>query len=160
VRRLIVPVVLVAALAVPASAWAIRAYTGPLVSVILKTHKDVVKGASVADGVPLKCDEGSTKTEITFGFDRHPRLKHRKFSLKTSATLVFQTIDADGAVVSTDKAEFDVAVRGRFRRSFKRVSGTLTMNGSYFGPQQGPNGSDVQYHHCSGTVDWSAHKGF
>ena len=157
-RRLVVSVVLVAALALPATALAIRAYKGPLVGVVLKTHKNVIKSGGVSDGVPLQCDEGAIKTRNSFGFLGPKRVKdNRRFRLHTTATLVFENIDDSGYVISRDKADFEVTLKGRFKRSFKRVSGTVIMNGSYFGPQAS-NGSDVQYHHCAGTADWTAHK--
>jgi hypothetical protein len=165
VRRVIFSIVLITLVAVPALALGgpPRVYSGPIVGVVLKQNKDVVKSGGVGPppaGIPLQCDEGATREQQSFSFETQPKLKHRRFHVKITVTFVFETIDDTGTVVNRDKAPFTVVVHGRFKPKFKKVTGTLSFSGSYSGPTQGPNGSDVQFHNCSGPVQWAAHKGF
>ena len=153
--------------AVAARAAGPRAYKGPIAGVVLKQNKNVVKSAGAGPpvggpGLPLQCDEGATRERDSFIFEGHPKVKNGKFHLAMTVVYTYETIDESGTVVSRDKAPFNVVLRGKFKPNYRKVAGTLTMTGSYFGTNghtgTGPNGSDVQYHNCTGTVHWTAHK--
>jgi hypothetical protein len=167
-RRVIFSAVLISALVVPAGVQATRSQwvfnPHPFVGVSLKVTKKKILGVSVDPGVSLQCDEGASTANYAFGLAaKKPKLKHRRFQAKASVDFVYETIDDSGIVVSRDKAPLKVAVNGKFKRDYRKVSGTLTMTGSYYANGHsgtGPNGSDVQFHNCSATLHWSAPKSF
>jgi hypothetical protein len=170
VRRIALSSTVLLTLALPASVQATRSVwvynPHPFVSVSLKLKptKKTIFGVGVDPGVPLQCDEGASEANYPFALGANqPRLKHRKFQVKTSKDFVYETIDESGLVVGRDKAPLQVTVSGRFKPSYHKVSGTLTITGSYYANGHagtGPNGSDIQYHNCSARLHWAAPKSF
>jgi hypothetical protein len=163
-RRAIIPVLLTVALAAPAATGARSIpYTGSPVTVGLKVHKPQLKLVVVDPDLPLRCDEGKTKSVQVGEQWNHapfPKVKSNgKFHVEFSETLTFQILDEGGYVVSHSKGTFDVDVRGRFKNNGKKVSGTLSMSGSEPGPASPPYYEPPEYHNCqSGTLHWTAHK--
>ena len=163
-RRIAIASALLLALVVPANAQAKSTpYVGSSVTVGLKVHKPQLKLVAVDPEVPLQCDEGKTSS-IQVGEQWNsapfPKVrKNRKFHIKFSETLVFQILDEGGYVVSQTRGTFVVDVTGRFKSNYEKVSGTLSMRGSMYGPAGPPNFEPPRYHNCSsGPVHWTAHK--
>jgi hypothetical protein len=163
-RRLIVCVSVLTALALPTIAAAARIYSGDNFGLLLKTNKAQAKKL-YPTGVPLKCDEGETKADaggpIVYKLEPPLKLKHRKLHAEEDKTQSFAIVDPGTAeIVGVEHDRFHLSVRGKFNRHYTKASGTLRFTGSFRGPD--PNaqyeGQLIQYHNCdSGTLAWHAH---
>jgi hypothetical protein len=133
------------------------------VTVALKVHKPQLKLVVVDADVPLQCDEGKTSSiQVGEQWNKAPFpkvKKNRRFHVEFSETLVFQILDEGGYLISQTPGTFVVELTGRFKSSYEKVSGTVSLSGSMFGPAAPPDFEPPQYHNCnSGPVHWTAHK--
>jgi hypothetical protein len=162
VRRVIISVVVGAALALPGSAEA-SVYTGDVLGIVLR-QKSKLREITVFGGLPLNCDEGKTTTDGSLDISRwrwnppYPRVKHHRFHVVEPKTQAYAVVGNDGNVVGTERDEYVLDARGRFNKSYRKASGTVRITGSYRGPSPLDPELQIQYHNCdSGTVQWKVH---
>lgn len=164
-RRVIISISALAILALPASAAAVRIYSGPDFGFVMKGNKNQIKELGLGR-IPLQCDEGATNTSITdptlqFKLDPvKPVKKNRKFHVVADKTLSYPIVDPITLeLVGVERDKFQLDVRGKFNKRYSKASGTMRFTGSIRGPD--PNaqyeGEAIQYHNCdSGPLDWKA----
>jgi hypothetical protein len=166
-KRLTIIVLVLAALALPASAVA-RNYTGSVLSLQLKAHKPQLKEVG-PKAISLSCDEGAIDyasgagdpTLRIFKLDPPLPLKHRKFHLVKHKTKRFAAgLDPAGNPIVV-QVDFVLNASGKFNQRYSKASGSLRITGNFLGPKPNPDypGQFTLYHNCdSDAVDWQAHR--
>jgi hypothetical protein len=164
-RRLIVCVSVLTALALPTIAAAARIYSGGNLGLLLKTNKAQVKELLPREEIPVNCDEGQTTAgrggPLVYKLQPSLALKHRRLHAEEDKTQSFAIVaPGTGEIVGVDHDRFHLSVSGKFNKRYTKASGTLRFTGSFRGPD--PNaqyeGQTIQYHNCdSGTLAWHVH---
>lgn len=166
-KRLTIFVLMLTALALPASAVA-RNFAGSHMLLRLKAHKAQLKEVGPY-AIPLHCDEGAidyasgagASTVQTVKLDPPLSLKHRGFHLIKRKTERY-AVGADSAgnpIVA--QVDFVVDARGKFNKRYSKASGNLRITGSFLGPEPNSSyaGQRTLYHNCdSGVVGWGVHQ--
>jgi hypothetical protein len=140
-KRLLVPLVLVIALALPGQAVAgTKSYSGtvsPSGSIsfkVKKKHKKKKVKALKFSQLPITCDQGSTTASADVG--NAGRLKHKEFSFHGTNPSGTATLDAVGKVTSSG------------------ASGAVQIQGDVF-LDNGTTGTNCD----TGALSWTASKG-